>query len=455
VTKGVLGQGDGPYVADTISLPEDNAWKSWLRLSGVDFFKDGRAAVCSVSGDVWIVSGLDSKLEKITWQRFATGLFQPLGLKIVNEQVYVVGRDQITRFHDFNKDGEADYYENFNNDITITAHYHEFVLDLHTDTAGNFYFSKGGNLGGAEIPHHGTLCRVSADGSKLEVFATGLRAPNGMSVGPNNEVTVSDNEGNWVPTSRVNLVKQGGFYGHVFTAHRDPKPTDYDKPLFWLPHSVDNSSGGQAWVTSKQWGPVAGDLVHFSYGKCSLFKVMYETVDGQPQGAVVRFPLNFDSGVMRGRFHPKDGQLYTVGLRVWQSSAAHDGAFHRVRYTGKPVHMPTEWHVKPNGVELTFTSPLNEKDAADPQNYSLEQWNYRWTENYGSKEYSVVDPNKIGHDKVEVKSVKVSNGGKTVFLEIPEIKPVMTLKIKYSLTGADGTGMNQEVFATVNRVPGK
>lgn len=461
-TQGKLAKDEGPYVTDTITIPEENPWKSWIRCSGFDFFSDGRVALCSVSGDVWIASGVDATLSKISWKRYATGLFQPLGLKIVKDEVYVLGRDQITRLHDYNKDGEADYYENFNNDVSISAHYHEFCLNLETDSAGNFYFIKGGNLGEAKLPHHGCLMRVSKDGSKLDIIATGHRAPNGMSVGPNDQITSSDNEGNWVPSSRVNWIQPGGFYGHVFTAHRTPTPTDYDKPLFWLPHQIDNSSGGQAWVTSDKWGPFKGDLLHTSYGKCSLFKVMYENVDGTMQGAAVRFPLNFDSGIMRGRFSPFDGQLYVTGLRVWQSSGAREGAFHRVRYTGKAVNMPKDLHIKPNGIEITFTNPLDAQLAKDPENYAVDHWNYLWTQNYGSKLYSVSDPTKTVGDKgqsafkgedLKIQSVKVSNGGKTVFLEIKGLIPVMQYRVRYNLDAANGDQVRQEIYGTINKMP--
>ena len=459
-TKGVLGTNDGPYVVDTITQPDldANPWKSWMRSSGFDFFKDGTtAALCSVSGDVWIVSGIDDKLEHIKWKRFATGLFQPLGLKIVDEKVYILGRDQITRLHDLNGDGEADFYENFNNDVAISSHYHEFCLDLHTDSQGNFYFAKGGNLGGWKHQHHGALLRVSKDGSKLDVVAYGLRAPNGASVGPNDELTVSDNEGNWVPSSRVSLVKPGGFYGHVHTAHTATPPTNHDAPIFWLPHTydLDNSSGGQVWVTSDKWGPFKGDLLHTSYGACALFKVGMEEVNGQAQGGAVKLPLKFESGIMRGRFNDRDGQLYLCGLVVWQSKGPRTGAFHRVRYTGKPVHLPRDIHVKPNGLEITFTGELETSAASDLQNYSVEQWNYRWTSNYGSKEYSVANPDKIAHDPVAVKSVRVLADKKTVFLEIPAIQPVNQMRVRFTLKAADGSPINTEIHNTINQVPGK
>src|SRR5205085_1540648 len=41
VTKGTPGTGDGAYVVDTLTLPENNPCKSWMRPSGLDFFSDG------------------------------------------------------------------------------------------------------------------------------------------------------------------------------------------------------------------------------------------------------------------------------------------------------------------------------------------------------------------------------------------------------------------------------
>ena len=144
-TKGELGTSDGgAYVVDTITVPFDNPWKSWMRIGGFDFFSDGGAAVCTWSGDVWTVKGIDDKLEKPTWHRIATGMFQTLGLKIVNDEIYVLGRDGITKLHDLNKDGECDYYEAFNHDVLVSASFHEFAFDLQTDPEGNFYFAKAG-----------------------------------------------------------------------------------------------------------------------------------------------------------------------------------------------------------------------------------------------------------------------------------------------------------------------
>src|SRR5262245_41115245 len=318
-TRGRLGVGSGAFVVDTLTVPETNQWNSWMRFAAHDFFSDGRAAVSTWNGDVWIVSGIDEKLENLTWRRFAAGLYEGLGLRIVDDKIYVLGRDQITRLHDLNNDGEADFYENFNNDAFVAPSYHGFAMELWTDRVGNFYYIRCGQRADPDLPFAGALLKVSRDGSTLEKYAFGLRAANGLSVGPNDEITFADNQGNWVPSSRIDLVKRGGFYGYVPHSGRSEPPIDYQKPICWLPMSMDNSSGGQAWVPSDKWGPFKGHLLHTSYGKATLFHVLMETIDGQVQGGVWQFPLKFDSGIMRARFHPRDGQLYLSGLKGWQT----------------------------------------------------------------------------------------------------------------------------------------
>lgn len=459
-TKGAIGKGDGAYRVDTLTLPDDNPWRSWMRPGGFDFFSDGRAALSTWSGDVWTVSGIDAGLEKLTWKRIATGLFQPLGLKIVDDQIYVLGRDQITRLQDLNGDGEADFYESFNNQCGVTPNFHEFALDLHTDPEGNFYYTKGAPLLGTQewdpiSSHSGCMLKVSKDGRKLEVFATGLRAPNGSAVGPNGEVTCSDNEGIWTPTSRLNWVHKGHFLGAVGMHHTPKPPVDYDRPICWIPKSVDNSSGGQVWVTSDAWGPFKGQLLHLSYGTCSLFHVVMEKAGDLMQGGVVRFPLTFASGIMRARFGPRDGQLYVAGLKGWQTSGARDGAFQRVTYTGKPTRTVQELHVTPQGVDLTFTDPVDPESAANLENYSVQVWNYVWSKNYGSPEFSVADPKKQAHDEWTLKSVKRSADGRTLSLELPGMRPVMQMMIRLKLKAADGGAMNAEVYNTIHRIPEK
>lgn len=448
----------GAYVLDQLTLPEQNPYKSWIRVGGFDFLDKGSAAISTWSGDVWVCTGIDDKLEKLTWRRYAAGLFHALGLKVVDGKIYTHGRDQLTRLHDLNKDGEADFYECFNNDVTITPNFHEFAYELHTDSEGNFYFIKGGPVrpGGSGwdkiVPNHGCLMKVSKDGSKLEVVARGFRAPNGMGLGPNGELTSGDNEGTWTPAVPLNWIKPGGFYGVPDFAGGTEKPTRRDPPLCWLPKNVDNSNGGQVWITGKQFGPLSGQLMHMSYGTCTLFSVLKEEVGGYVQGGVVPLPLKFDSGVCRARFHEQENALYLTGLRGWQTRAGKDGGFYRMRYTGKPYLLPTALGVKPGELTIGFDVPLDKEAAEDPDNYNIEQWNYRWTQSYGSPHFKVSDPKQQGHDEVEIDEAVLSADGKTVTLKIADLAPVMQMKTSFTLESADGQPIKSEIHHTINAV---
>ncbi len=197
-----------------------------------------------------------------------------------------------------------------------------------------------------------------------------------------------------------------------------------------------------------------------SYGLSSLFAVMMEEADGVEQAAAVKFPLKFDSSCMRGRFnggaeYPNgDGQLYICGLKGWQTNAGRDGALDRVRFTGKPWAKPVEFHSAKNGLFITFDVPLDKASAADAGNWDVEQWNYAWTQNYGSPEFSVKDPKVKKHDDVEVKSVKLSADGRTVQIETAGLAPVMQMKVSYRNVklAEGGREIQGEVLNTINKV---
>jgi hypothetical protein len=457
-TQAVRGTGDGPYVVDTVTAPDDNPWKSWLRFSGVDFFPDGkRAALCTWSGDVWIVSGLDGTT--LSWKRYATGLHEPLGLELTESGIVLTCRNAVMRLHDRNDDGEADFYEAFNSDIHLTRHFHEFALDLRRDQAGNFYFAKGATpgRGGPDFDlwsiHNGGFFKLSPDGKQLEVLARGLRAPNGIGVGPHGELTAGDNQGSWVPVCPINRIRRGAFVGVPDGVPGDVKPTRRDPPIVWMPFDIDNSSGCQVWVPDERWGPFAGRMLHLSYGKSSLFSVMTQEVGDVMQGATVKFPLTFATGIMRARFNPADGQLYVCGLRGWQTTAARDGAFQRVRFTGKPVAMAMGYAVTKEGVDLTFSQPLDRVEAENVDNWSLQQFNVIWSRNYGSPEVSVADPSKHARDPVPVAKATLKADGRTVSLTIPGIRPVDCLVIKPRIATVDGVAITAPINATINVVP--
>lgn len=439
-TKGQLGSGNDLFAVDTLTVPYENPWKALMFLSGVDFQSNGTAYACSIHGDVWQVTGIDEMLKSLTWRRFATGLFQPLGLRVVGGKILVLGRDQITELTDENNDGEADLYRNFSNLIETSPGGHDYVTCLETDTAGNLYYAdpKG-------------VHRISADGKSKETIATGWRHPNGLGVSPTGIITVAPQQGEWTPSSAIFEAKPGGYYGFGGPKASESRPLGFDPPLCWLPHSIDNSSGSQIWVPKDRWGYFGGKMLHLVWGRCSMMVVLRDEIDGIAHGAAIPLPVRFLSGPMRGSFAAHDGHLYIAGCTGWQTSAAKDGALQRVRHTGKTVYLPDSFRLHSNGVSVTFSQPMARRFAEDPGSYNIQQWNYRYEKKYGSDDWSVADPSRKGRDEVEIRSATLLSDERTVFLETSELRPVMQMEVKYNLDAASGQKVRGVFYTTINK----
>jgi hypothetical protein len=466
-----------PWVTDMIGLPENNPWKANIRFGGFDFIDADSAALSSWNGDVWIVKGLKGDWSKLSWKRFAAGLYEPLGVKVVDGAIVIHGRDQLTKLHDLNKDGEADHFECFFNGVAVSPNFHEFAFDLQTDSAGDFYFSKaapvrpGGRGFDTIFPHHGTVMRVSKDGSSFEVVASGLRAPGGVGVGPNGEITTGENEGSWQPCCKINYItrdQRPAFFG-TEPSRQGLKDAAYTEPLCYLPMDVDNSGGSQVWVPkdNTKFGLTPGEMLHLSYGQSSIYRVLNATSGDTLQGGVVKLPVKLGSSAMRARFHA-DGSMYVAGFRGWQTNAAAECAFQRIRYTGATVTLPDKLEITEKGVRIRFETELDEELATDPESYSGQRWDYVRGPQYGSGEFSVdnvdAEARKVAlekesqshkkRDAVKVSAARLLKDGKTVELDIEGHKPSMSLKISWDLESTDGDVLQGDLHATV-RAMGK
>ncbi len=445
-----VGTSDVPFAVDELTRPTDNRWRSRLRMSGLDFFADGdRLVACCCDGDVWIVQGIDKLGEVIRWRRIASGLFQPLGIKIIGGRIFVTCRDQIVILNDLNGDGEADYYESFNNDHQVTDHFHEFAMGLQVDGDGNLYYAKSArHARDSLVPHHGTLLQVSADGLKTTILANGFRAANGVCLNPDGSFFVTDQEGHWTPMNRINRVLPGRFYGNMYSygAPADIRDQAMERPLCWPNKEFDRSPAELVWVDSDKWGPLTGSLLNLSYGYGKVYVVPHEQVDGYWQGGMSRLPLpDFPTGIMRARFHPGNGQLYACGMYAWASSqTATPGGLYRLRYTGQPVHLPVGLQAHRLGMTITFTEPLDRQMAENPDNYLVETWSLKRTARYGSDRY--------GETVLPVAAARLSADGRSVMLEIPRIRPTWCMQIAYTLRDSRGSTFRGLIQNTVHRL---
>ena len=465
-TVGYLGLESAGYALDTITIPESTPWNTWFRTSALDFFPDGRMAVSTYGGDVWIVTGVDDDLVELKWKRFAGGLYEPFGLKVIDGKLLVTCKDRLVRLHDRNNDGEADFYESFSADPDVSPNFHSFNFDLQVDRDGTIYYAKSGHGGDSPLP--GYIVQVSPDGKQRSVHCTGFRSPNGIGILPDGRITASDNQGQWTPASKVSLCKPGGFYGWVnnyskpgmwapgggtIDLEKVEIPKSFDQPLIWMPQEFDNSSGGQLFVKDKRWGPLSGRLLHTSFGKGWMSYMMMQDFGDVAQAAIVKLPFDFQTGIMRARVNPVDGQVYATGLQGWNGGARHGLLGHgvqRLRYTGAAHRMVSDCQVEPDGLRIRFNFALDATRATQLSAYQVNHWNYLWQESYGSDQYSP-STGKKGIDKLNVTSVTIDPDGKGVKLHAPELKPVHQVHAILKLADSDGKDFQEEIYWTINR----
>lgn len=445
------GDEDGPFAIDTLTVPrgDANPHQSWMRTSGLDFFPDGkRAALCTWMGDVWLVEGIDRDEGTLTWKRICSGLFQPLGLKIVDGLIHVTCRDQLARLHDTNGDETIDFIECVNNDHQVTEHFHEFAMGLQVDEAGNFYYAKSARHAlDSLVPHHGTLLRISADGDRTDILATGLRAANGICLNPDGSFIVTDQEGHWNPKNRINWIDGDGpeeFFGNIYgySPVTDPADSAMKDPLCWITNAFDRSPSELLWVPeTAAWGPLNGSLLNLSYGYGKIYVVPHEDIDGRKQGGMCELPIPpLPTGVMRGRFHPENGQLYACGMFAWGGNQQQEGGFYRVHKTGHPCHLPTALEARRTGVTIQLSDPID-RAALDPGDFTIEAWDLKRSKSYGSKHY---------HQRSwKVTAVSANASGTTLSLEIPDIEPTWGMSIAMKLQTPDGREIERLIHNSI------
>ncbi|MCR9016767.1 DUF6797 domain-containing protein [Aquiflexum gelatinilyticum] len=445
------GSQEGPFQIDIMNPPFDSPWKNQFRLSGLDFFKDpNKGVICSTDGDVWMVEGFTKNSGKLSWQRIASGMFQPLGIKVINEEIFVTCRDQIVRLHDFNGDGETDFYESFNNDHQVTDHFHEFAMGLQADEEGNLYYAKSArHAREALVPQHGTLIKVNKDGLNTEIIATGFRAANGVCLNPDGTFIVTDQEGHWNPMNRINWVKKGGFYGNMFGYNPPADSTEagMEQPLVWVDRERDQSPSELLWVNSKKWGALNGKLLNFSYGYGKVFVVPYETIGEQVQGGIYELPIpRFSTGVMRGRFNPGDEQLYMCGLSAWGSTQPQLGGLYRIRRVDQPMVIPVGIKATTKGIELSFTDELDARSVADTAHFTVKTWDLLRSRKYGSKHYN--------EQTLSVTKAVLGKDKKSIQLTIPDITPTWGMEIQYRIKDEDGKDLKGLIQNTIHQLGG-
>jgi cytochrome c551/c552 len=441
----------GPgWELDRIGLPASNPWGRRMRPADLVFLSPGSAAVVTFEGDVW---RLDLSPGRCRWTRIAAGLCEPLSIEQAGGVVQVFTRHGIVRLRDLNGDGETDFYENHSSLVAHTASTRGYPLDMEVDAEGRTWCSTGGIATDALAihnqapanPHSGAILKIAADGAGIEVVASHAREPFFARDPASGRIVMSDQQGNWVPSSGSFPVIPGAGFGYGGKEDGGVTP-----PAVWIPHEQDTSSASPLWVRGSAFKAWEGGVLNLSYGTGRLFLIRHG--EGWParQGAVI--PLGIETGLplLHARVNPGDGSVWLAGFRIYDSGAPELEGLGRLRPTGEALAAPVDARVVKEGIVLHFDHPLDPA-SVKPDAVRAKEWQYRRSGGYGSPRLK--RDGTQGADPVATGGTFLSKDGKAVFIHVPDLKATMQLEISQSFHGMGGKPEPRPVFFTVDVPP--
>ena len=448
--------GDEHYRIEHFPVPKEIN----LQVTGMDWLAKDELAISTWSGEVYVVERATGPAEGASYRRFARGLNEPLGVKAVQNDLYVVQKPELTRLRDTDGDGEADAFESINAGWGYSGNYHAFAFGPLIDKQKNFYAFFCGQRGRWDLPYVGWCVQISPDGGKLEGFSSGLRAPNGFGFyGPKEDLFISDNQGNWVGASKLSHLRRGQFHGFPSgtpapeSEYKHPK--SFVPPAVWFPRRWSPSTSGFVTIEDDRFGPFKGQMLIGDFQNAVVLRVFLEKVNGEWQGAVWPFAKGFLSGVNRLAMGP-DGNLYVGGLKnaAWAASAPKEYSLDRVRFTGKVPFEISEVHATRGGLELTFTRPVDASAAPNVENYAVRQFTYLYHETYGSPEIDH-DGKKDSSTGILVKKAILSPDQRKVQLSLDGAKTGFVTWVRCAdVLSATGELLWHDTFYyTMNQVP--
>lgn len=443
-------------VHPSFDLTQARPWDFLPKVGGMDFLSDGRLVISTwdPGGGVYILSNVSTgDPAKITVRQIASGLAEPLGLNVVNDTIYVLQKQELTRLIDNNGDEIIDEYQCVNNSWATSANFHEFAFGL-AEKNGDLYatlaiaIQPGGASALNQMPSRGHAVRFDLPSGVLQYIANGFRTPNGIGIGIDNEIFVADNQGDWLPSSKILHVEQGDFFGSRAVDFTGTAALKEKPPVVWLPQ--DEIGNSPSTPLALNVGPYTGQMIHGEVTHGGVKRVFVEKINGEYQGAVFRFIQGLEAGINRMVWGP-DQALYVGGIGNpgnWQQTDKLWYGLQRLAYNGKPVFEILAVRAKSNGVEIEFTEPLREGDGWDVRDWEVKQWKYVPTKDYGGP--------KVDNLALPVVKASVSRDRKKVSLHLPGMKPghVLYIHLKDPYVSNAGRQLwSTEAWYTMNQIP--
>ena len=461
------------YEIKTLPIPKD----LYLEVGGLATMPDGRLAVSTRRGEIWIVENPYQKNSHQTYyRRFASGLHEILGLAYKDGVFYCSQRGELTKITDTDRDGVADSYEPIYQ-FELSGNYHEYtygpVFDKNGDMLVTLNLAWVGFGEGKFSKWRGWLVKIKPDGT-LEPHSAGLRSPAGYSINDEGDIFYGENQGDWVGSGRVTHLAKGDFAGNPGGIKWAKEPNspfkltleeipDNGAPMFeaakkvknlklpavWFPHAIMGISTSDILqdTTKGRFSPFPGQYFVSDQGQSKVMRMYLEKVNGVYQGFCINYREGFQSGILRERFG-LDGSMF-VGMtsRGWGSTGKADFGLQRLVWNGLTPFEINEIHAKSDGFEISFTQPVDVKSVKNAASYALRSYIYKYHHQYGSPIIDVKD--------LKIKGISVSADKKTVRIALDGIRQyfIHEFVLKGIMNEEGEPLLHETAYFTLNQIP--
>ena len=460
------------YTVSTVPIPEGVV----LEVGGMTFLPNDALAVATRRGEVWTITNpymKDGLLPQ--YHLFAQGLHEPLGLNYIHGDLYLAQRAELTRLRDLDADGEADEYHTVYS-WPLSGNYHEYAYGPILDKEGNMVVTL--NLAWTNFEQslakwHGWMLKITPDGT-MKPFASGFRSPAAFALNTEGDIFYAENQGGWVGSGSITQVEEGDFLGQpaglrwadlpgspVKVRIADIPNTGEPKfevakrvpglksPSVWFPQTIlgISTSGILNYDDGGKMGPFEGQMFVGDQGQSKIMRVALEKVKGVYQGVVFLFREGFSSGILRMNWG-SDGSMF-VGMtsRGWSSLGPESFGLQRLVWNGTiPFEMKTI-KAQPDGFQLEFTQPIDEKTARDAASYRITSFNYKYHDAYGSS--------TIHQVRCPIKVITVSANNTKVRLVVDSLREGYIHEIvAEGIRSKDHAALlHNDGFYTLNKIP--
>ncbi len=458
------------YRLDTYSLPQDLK----LEVSGLALLPAGEMAIAIRKGEVWVLKDVDD-LESPSFQRFADGLHEPLGLAYHQGDLYVVQRTEMTRLVDRNQDGVADEYRTIAKGWGVTGNYHEYAYGPVFDHDGQAWLTLNCSIGAGTHPNdnlwRGWSMRVDRKGA-LHPVSGGLRSPSGLGVNLFGDVFATDQQGNWFPTCCLIHLQPGVFHGHADALRFTDQPGStfrveeripqdlsvveaaeqidaYRLPAVWFPYRKMGMSATDILcdTTEGGFGPFSGQLFVGEFTQSFVSRVFLEKVNGVYQGACFRFRDGLQSAALRLAWTANGNMLVGQTNRGWNSLGGRSFGLQRIAPTGRVPFEIISMEARSKGFSLLFTQALDAKSLANPQWIKMTSYTYPYHQAYGGEE--------IEKQTLSVDGISLSEDRRKLDLRVTGLRAGFVHELDASVLRSE-TGsslLHAQAYYTLNEIP--